>query len=368
MRTFLSVFFILNFFSISIAQNGLGCYFDYTNNFFVFDKGNNIQLESTPVSNVKFGNDYLSYYDQKSSFMHYFDGQKQILEENPPNKIVATPRALVYKMQQRLMMCEKGQKKLLARNADFFYADDSIILWQEVPSLDIKVYENGEIMTMIDAVSSTVINDIKTGSNIIAYNDLNYSLNIYFKGKNYNTEVTRVTSYKCGHNTVAYIDSYKNTFNAFYKGEFKVLSKTIIKEYYVADDMIAYIDANDNFLIFYDGAITKIDSRSPDFFLAKKNILYYSYNSELKIVYEGTIYTERLIPQQNINPGYQSILFYNTSNIPYYFYKGKIVENFYVQKPYTVTLNIDLPVFRYGENTIGFLYNGKIYEYWTRSN
>ncbi|MBA3971433.1 MAG: hypothetical protein H0X46_04700 [Bacteroidetes bacterium] len=354
--------------SAAIAQNGVGFYYDYTKNFHVFDKGNDIQLESTPVNNIKTGNDYLTYLDQKSSFIYYFDGQKQILEENPPNKTIAIPSAIVYKMEQRLMICEKGQKKLLARNVDFFYADDSIIVWQEIPSKDIKVYENGKVQTMISAISSEVINDLKTGKNIIAYNDLNFDLNIFYKGKNYNTEVNRVTNYKCGNGIVAYLDSYKNTFNAFYNGEFKVLSKTIIKNYFVANNMIAFVDANDNFMIFYDGAITKIDSRSPDFFYTQNNILYYSYNSELKIIYAGEILTERLIPQQNIIPGYESILFYNTSNIPFYFYKGKVIDNFYVQRPFTVSLNMDLPIFRYGENTIGFFYNGKIYEYYTRSN
>ena len=359
---------MLNCFSFALAQNGLGYYHDYTNNFYVFDKGNNIQLESGPVNNIKIGNNYLAYLDQRSSFMFYFDGQKQILEENPPNKIVATPAALVYKMQQRLMICEKGQKKMLSKNVEFFFADDSIILWQELPSLDIKIYENGKIETMITAVSSDVTRDIKTGKNIIAYNDLNYNLNIFFKGKNYNTEINRVTNYKCGYNIVAYIDSYKNTFNAFYKGQFKVLSKTIIKNYFVGDNIIAFVDANDNFMIFYDGTITKIDSRVPDFFYTQNNILYYSYNSELKIVYLGDIYTERLISQQSIIPGYESILFYNSSNIPYFFYKGKVIDNFYVQRPYSLSLNIDLPVFRYGGNTIGFLYNGKIHEFWTRPN
>ena len=131
--------------------------------------------------------------------------------------------------------------------------------------------------------------------------------------------------------------------------------------------MVAYVDAKDNFYIFYDGAITKIDSRSPDFFSGKGNILYYSYNSELKIIYEGEIYPLPLVNPKSLILGQNGMLFYININQPQYFYKGKVYDNFYVQRPYTMELKLDLPIFKYN-NTIGFWYNAKIHEYPTRSN
>ncbi len=47
--------------SASIAQEGLGYYYDYYNHFYVFDNGKNIQLESEPVDSIRAGNDYLAY-------------------------------------------------------------------------------------------------------------------------------------------------------------------------------------------------------------------------------------------------------------------------------------------------------------------
>ncbi len=367
MKKGLLAFFLFAPISILFAQDGLGYYNDYANNFYVFDKGIERQLESNPVSDIRVGNNYISYEDSKLSFIYYYNGEKQILEENIPNSVQSTPTALVYKMQQRLMICEKGEKKMLSRNADSYFASDSLVIWQALPSLDYMCYENGQTQTIVKATNSSVINDFKIGNNIMAFNDLNYNLKIYFKGKLYDTDNTRITDYNCAHNIVAFVDEYKNTFNVFYNGEFKILSKEIIKEYYVSNDMVSFVDSKDNFFIFYDGTLTKIDSRIPDYFFAKNNILYYSYNSELKIIYEGEIYTQSLISQQSIIAGNNSLLFYSNINSPIYFYKGKVIDNFYVQKPYSMILNIDLPVFKYN-NTIGFLYNGRIQEFGVRAN
>lgn len=363
---FLFFFLIINTLSVT-SQNGQGYFHDYTNAFYVFDKGIERQAELYPVSKVYSGNDYVAYTDSKLSFIYYYNGYKQVLEENLPNAVVATPTGLVYKMQERLMICEKGNQKLLSKKSDLFYASDSIVIWQDLPSLDYMAYENGKTKTIIKATTFSVINDYKIGNNIMAFNDLNYNLKIFFKGEIYESDNSRITNYNCAHNIVAFVDEYKNTFNVFSNGKFKILSKEIIKEYIVINDMVAYVDAKDNFYIYYDDAITKIDSRRPDYFSGKGNIFYYSYNSELKIVYEGEIYTQSLISQQSIIAGNNSLLFYNNINSPKYFYKGKVYDRFYVQKPYTWELREDLPVFMYN-NTIGFFYEGKIHEFPIRSN
>ncbi len=349
------------------CQNGQGYFHDYTNSFYVFDKGIERQAESYPVTKVYSGNDYVAYTDSKLSFIYYYNGYKQVLEENLPNQVVATPTYLVYKMQERLMICEKGEQKQLAKRSDLFYASDSIVIWQDLPSLDYMAYENGKIKTIIKATTFSVINDYKIGNNIMAFNDLNYNLRIFFKGEIYETDNTRITSYNCAHNIVAFIDEYKNTFNVFSNGKFKILSKEIIKEYYVSNDMVCFVDSKDNFFIYYDETLTKIDTRAPDYFFAKGNILYYSYNSELKIVYEGEIYTQPLVLQQSIIAGNNSLLFYNNINTPKYFYKGIVYDRFYVQKPYTMELKEDLPVFK-NNNTVGFFYDGKIHEFSIRAN
>jgi hypothetical protein len=273
-------------------------------------------------------------------------------------------------MQQRLMICEAGQKKQLSRFVSTFFASDSIVIWQSQPDYNIMAYENGITKIVEPATLSTnVITDGKIGKNIFAYNNLNLDFKIYYKNKIYETGSSQITDYACGRDIVAFIDNYKNTLNVFYKGETKVISTQLIKSYSVSDGLVAFMDAANNFYIYYNGALTLIDSYAPDYYITQNNILYYSYNSELKIVYEGKIFTDNLIEPQTILTGINTMLYATSgSNIPKCFYKGKFIDRFYVQRPYTMELNGDLPIFRYGNNTIAFLYNGKMYEYGTRAN
>jgi hypothetical protein len=361
------IYFLCTTVSLScFAQDGIGYYHDQNNDFFVFENGIEHRLEEDPVTDIRSGYDYVAYTDYKQSMMYYYQGYKQLLEENYPNKVVATHTALVYKMQQRLMICQKGEKKMLSRNADMFVAGDSIVMWQALPSMDYMVYENGVTSTMITATnSSNAIHEYKTGSNIIAFNDLNNNLKIYFKGKIYDTETARAASFACGHNIVAWVDQYKNTLNVFYDGEQQVISTDIIKEYQVSNDMVTYVDDKDNFFVFYAGGITKIDSRKPQYYSSRGNILYFSYGSNLKIVYEGHIYTQNFVDPASVVCSDNGLLFYTDINQPKYFYKGKVTDRFYVPKPYTMHLESDLPVFVYSNN-IGFLFDGKVSEFATR--
>ena len=362
--------FIFYFTSFASAQDGLGYYHDATNYFYVFDKGVNRQLETYHIDSVNVGNNYIAYMDGKNSFIVYYNGDKQTIEESKPNSIIATGNALVYKMQQRLMVFENGQTKQLAKHVDSYFAGDSIVVWQDIPSLNIMAYENGEIKTIEPAisVSNNVISNGKVGKNIFAFNDLAYNFNIYFNGKIYHSGSTHITDYLCGNNIVAFVDNYKNTLNVFYNGETKVISDQIISSYQVCDDMVAFVDANSNFFIYYQGAITPIDTYAPDYYFAKNNIIYYSYHSELKIIYDGVIHKDRLIEQANIVTGINTLLYLDNTNRPKYFYKGKTIDRFLYKKPDAMYLYRDLPVFLYNGNTVAFLFDGQIYEYGCRPN
>jgi hypothetical protein len=369
MKNLLSALFIFLFASVSMAQDGLGYYHDVSNYLYVFDKGVERQLENYHVDSVVVGNDYLAYMDQKNSFIVYYNGEKQTIEETKPNSMVATGNALVYKMQLRLMIFENGHTKQLAEKVDSYFADDSIVVWQAIPSLDIMAYENGKTRVIEPAISSSnnVISDGKVGKNIFAFNDLAYDFKVYSNGKIYNTGSTRITDYKCGGNIVAFVDNYKNTLNVFYNGETKVVSTDIITSYQVCNNMVAFQDVNNNFSIYYQGAITPIDY-VPDYYFAQNNIIYYSYHSELKIIYDGVIHKDRLIEPGIIMAGINSVLYLDQSNRPKYFYNGETKSNLLYKKPTNMWLSRDLPVFLYDSNTIGFYYDGRLYEYGCKAN
>jgi hypothetical protein len=360
-----AITFILlsGFFSFVRAQEGIGYFHDYTNHLNVFEKGGASDIESGPVRNIQTGLDYLAYVNESNSLVLYYDHQKKTIEEFPPAQIIATPYFLVYKTQQRLMICEKGEKKLLSGSAGNFYANDSIVIWQSLVTFNMMAYYKGKINVFEFSTSSNVINDGKAGPNIFAFSEADYDFKIYFNDTVYETGSSRVINYQCGRDIVAFTDVYANTFNVFYNGKTQELSNKIIKDFKVCNEAVAFVDADNNFCIFYKGTLTKIDSYAPDYYYVKNNVIYYSYNSVLRMIYNGKISKDQYAQPFEIMAGFNSLL-YSTAgtNIPRFFYKGKIISNFYVPRPYTMGLSGDLPVFRY-DKTIAFLYDGRLYEY-----
>ena len=366
MKKLLFILFLMWSTSFLSAQVGLGYYYDYNDHFYVFDKGQNIQLESTHVDSIKVGDDYIAYIDSKANLRVYHNGETQTIEEAIPNVMIASPHAFVYKMQQRLMVYQNGEKKQLASWVNRFFAGDAIITWQVLPGLDIMAYENGQIRTIESAVSAKAINGGRTGKNIFAYNDLNNSFKVYYNGQTYDAQTTNIRNYKCGKDVVAYIDRFNSVFGAFSRGEFKTISTHIPNNYSVTDDVVTYIDESGNFMVYYNGESTQIESYEPTVYQAKENVIVYYYKPELKAVFAGQVYTlEKFIDQQKITLGVNSALYLDNNNRAKYFYAGKTFENFLIDQPKSMELNRDLPVIRYGNNMIGFFYDGKLYEYET---
>ncbi len=348
------------------AQEGMGYYYDYNNHFYAFEKGNNVELEGTRVDSIRAGIDYIAYIDFRTYLRAYYHGETYTLEENKPNAMVATPYSLVYKMQQRLVVFEHGEKKQLTDWAGDFYAGESMIVWQDLPSMDLKAYENGQINTIEKAYSSRVIKNAGIGKNIFAYTDLNNGFKIYYGGQLYETGATHIRNYKCGKNIVAYIDRFNNTFNVFYNYEIKTVSDHLPKSYSVAANMMTYVDFEDNFMLFYNGKTAELESWVPTSNNSKDNIIEYYNNTDLKMIYGGQTYTvDKFIPDQTIIMGPNSALYMDSNQRPKFFYKGKMYENIMNEQVGNMQLIWDLPVFNFGTNTIGFYYNNKLYTYET---
>lgn len=352
--------------SLSFSQEGIGYFYDTFNRFTVFDKGNIHELESARMDSVKVGDDYLAYVDRQGNLKVYSNGVVQIIEESIPYTMVATAHALIYKMEQRLMIYQNGKKKQLASWADRFFAGDSIVVWQARPSLDIVIYENYEIKTIETSVVAQAIINGRAGRNIFGYSDLNNNFKVYYRGQIIETQVSHIRNYKCGRGIIAFIDRFNNSFNVFENGEVKTIMNAIPKSYSVTDNIISYFDIDNNFMVYYKGESTKLESYDPVILPAKGNMLIYYYEPELKIFYEGKLLIlEKFINPQSVVTGIKSVVYLDNANRVKYFYKGKLYDNFLFDKPKKIELYRDLPAFTYGNNTIGFFYNGKMYEYTT---
>lgn len=361
----LLLFFVIA--ATAFAQEGVGYYYDYYDHLYVFDHGNTIQVESNKVDSLMGGDDYMAYIDQRSDLRVYYDGYVNTLEEEVPSVMIATAHNLVYKMQNRLMIVEKGVKKKLDNWVGDFSVGDSIIVWQSQPSLDIMAYQNGEIKTIEAAVALKVINSQKTGKSLFAYSDLNNEFKIYDQGQIFDTKSSNIRSFKCGRGVVAYIDRFNNAFNIYSNGSINTVATQMPQKYFVTEDMVSYLDYESNFMIYYNNVATKIESFEPQLYQAKENVLLFFYQPEMRIVYGGAVYTlEKFFDVDRaaqVILGINSALYIDNSMRAKYFYKGQTFENFLIEKPQGFRLFRDLPRFKYGNHTIGFFYNGKLYEY-----
>jgi hypothetical protein len=368
MKKIIPTLFLLMLVTLVFAQDGIGYFYDTSGQFYVFDKGNTYKLESGRVDSIKIGNDYLAYIDAQSNLKVYRNGETKILEKYPPNIVTATAYALVYKMEQRLMIYDRGNKQQLASWADHFFADDSIVVWQARPSLDIFAYWNGKITTIETATSTKVIKGGKTGRNVFAYSDLNNIFKVYYNGQVIETKAEDIRNYKCGVDIVAFVDRFNNTFNVFENGMIKTISSSLPQSYSVIGNVINYLDINNNFMVYYNGKSIQLESYESIVYPTKGNILVYYYKPQLKLFYEGKVFLlEKFIDQKELFTGINSVAYTDNSNRAKFFYNGKLYDNFLMNAPITIELYRDLPAFTYNNNTIGFLYNGKLYEYLTSS-
>ncbi len=348
----------------SVAQEGLGYYYDYYNHFYVFDHGKNIQLESNPVDSIRAGNDYLAYISQGGDLKVYYNGEVITIEENIPNEMIASANALVYKMQKRLMIFERGEKQELSPWAQNYSVSDNMVTWQEVTNLNIMTYQNGEIKTIESGFSVKAINANKTSKNVFAYSDMNNEFKVFFNNEVFDSQLNNIRNFKCGLNTVAFLDRFNNAFIVFYDGAYYTLSDRLPKSYTVADNAVFYTDANDNLMLYYAGKLVQLETFLPSFQRTKDNIIAYYNDPELKVVYAGQKITlDKFSGQPNLILGPNSALYLDNNNRPKYFYKGKLYENFLNEPVRELYLYRDLPFFKYGNNTVGFYYEGKMYEF-----
>ncbi len=363
MRLFLVIIFSVVY-SNHFAQNGLGYFFDQKNIFNVFDKGNVYPLERTGVDSIRVGDNYIAYVDAIGDLKVYSEGQLNEIEQTFPSRIVGVATMLVYKMQNRLMVYENFQKKEIANWADKFWVAEELVVWIDMPSYDLKAYCNGEVYTIEKAADTKTMKEFQIGRNIFVYNDLNNHLKVFYNGNVYDSRTSNITEFKCAKNTMAYYDEFYNEFKVFYKGEFISISTFKPKEYEVSDDQVVYIDINDYFMVFYDNEKIKLLSYHPVYYKTLNSIVLYSYLDEYFVFYKGKVTSlEKFIPKRNVLIGFNSILYLDNRKQVKYFYDNKVYDTFIVEKFKAKALKRDLPEFKFGNNSISFFYNGKLYEY-----
>ena len=167
--------------SKSFSQ-GLTAFVNYRDNFIVFDKGSYTQLEHLPIMNFKVGKWGVAYQKSNGTLMVYTNGQEIKLTDIVENYIM-TESLLVYHYNNNLFVFDGVEKYKLALDAPYFKADKDVVAFYDRIDKMFKLFYDGEIYDVENALTSDPVNDYQVGDNILSYKDPNDYLSVFYGGR-----------------------------------------------------------------------------------------------------------------------------------------------------------------------------------------
>lgn len=277
----------------------LGAYTDYMNRFYVFDKGQSIQIEDLRPQSFDIGGECILYLNSAGHLKMYANGKVQDLEIGGATKYNATDHLATYNIYEKLKVVYKGEALELSTRCTKYYAADSLVAFYDKNEESLRVFYQGKVS---DIESGMVGNPVKIwdgGDNIVAYiTERTNDFKIWYKGEvrtiNRNVPNTR---FKAGRDIVAYIDELEQNFKVFFRGEIFIIDDYVPSIYKVADDFVAFVNQSGEFKVFANGEVQTVSTYAPEGFIAEDNVLAFAQDNYFKIWYQGeVIELEAFIP------------------------------------------------------------------------
>jgi hypothetical protein len=283
---------------------------------------------------------------------------------SPSIKYTATDYLVGWSLFDFLKVFDNGKISILSTACPAYVIQDSLIAFYDRNEHRVKVYYNGNLMTIEDGLIDFPIDNFKSGDNIVAYvTTVDNKFKVYYQGQLIVLDVFgQGMEYKAGRNILAYMDIPRSTFKVFYKGDYFDLEYYAPKSFKMGDDWMAYVDNLGDFKIFKDGNITTIMTHEPDFYEIEDNVLAFGDQGYFKTYCNNSVQViERYIPQK-----YK--LDFNT--IAYIDEKTNISAIKDCQK-FVVTYDMvsdielirDLIIYKVGTNIVKVFYFGQIIEW-----
>ncbi len=345
-----------------ICSQHLAAYLDYLERFFVFDRGITTQLEQYKVNSFQVGGNCMVYVDYGDDLKVYHRGEVRTLEHTAPTEYYVTDYLVGYSFYDVLKIFEDGKHKTLSTNVDRYIVEDSLIVFYDQVQKELKVYQNGKVITIEDGLLQWPIIKFFSGDNILAYvTSFDNKFKIYYRGQvHVIDDFVRETVFKAGRDIVAYMNITTYTFVVFYKGDFYELEAFAPKSFQVGDEMMAYVDMNDQFKLFENGELITISTFEPEFYILKDSMLVFSEDGFLKTWCDDEIYTiERYIPDQ-YRISERTIAYIDVNNRIKAFRRCK-PEHISYEMVNSLDMIRNLIIYNVGVNTTKIFYNGKVY-------
>ena len=304
-------------------------YYDVTNQFYAFDKGETHFLDPSIPTSFKVGKNYVAYINSNNSRVRlYYAGKVYTVCENSAD-YWATDNWFVYKNFSSLGVLYNNQLKAIDNMVlSNYWIGDSILAWLTINN-EVKVFYNGQarIIDYFTVGARTnragdVVANARMGTNIFAYVDQASMFKVFYQGEIKQLETYTPNFYITGKDMVAYIDNSNNwkffdkgqsyethTFGTtrtwmgegffayntiskqlavWYNGEEAVLAQDVPKSVTVQRNMIAFTDKSNNFYVWSNGALELLERFQPLSVKAYRNlVVYQDLDGRLKGYYYG---------------------------------------------------------------------------------
>jgi len=343
----------------SACSQSLGAFTDYDKHLIVFDDGTFRDLEFQEVRSFAVGSGCVAYVDNGGSLKAYTNHISYNVSPSV-SAYTITDNLFTFQVGTQLYVFEKGDKRLLSAFTGNFMVGDSIVAFIDTNKHYFSIYTDGQVYVLADII---VEDGAKfwLGDNTVAYIDIHNILRLVCGRKQYELfNVIDDIVVDLGRNVAAFIDKSDGRFKIFFDGELNDIEQFTPKSFKCGYESVAYVNDMENFKFFYNGEIFDIAGFQPDFYELNRHLLVYGLNDQFFTFYDGQPYlVENYIPQKYSLDG-NLLTYVDQNGYLCVFENGeKNVLSYNANEFYAVG---DLVIFNEGLNTTKIYYRGKTYK------
>jgi hypothetical protein len=326
----LFTFSLLVFFSAWVTAQCVVPYNDVMGQLYAYDNGETHFVEPSQPTSFKVGKNYFAYINQNNS---------------------------------RLRLYYAGKTYTVCENAADYWATDNWFVYKNFGSLGV-LYGN-----QLKAIDNMVLSNYWIGDSILAWLTINNEVKVFYDGQariidyfsigaRTNRAGETVANARMGINTFAYVDQ-SGVFKVFAGGEIKQL-ETYTPSFFIAGkDMVAYIDYSNNWKFYDKGETYETHTYGVTrFWMGEGFFAYNTISKQLAVWYNGE---EKILAQdvaKNVTVQRNMIAFTDKSNNFYVWSNGnlELLERY---QPLSVKVYRNLVVYQDQDGRLKGYYYGK---------
>lgn len=355
----LSVLILTIFFAQSVYSQSIGAFIDYDKHLIIFDDGTFRDIEFQEVRSFAAGSRCVAYVDNGGSLKAYTNHISYNVSPSV-SAYTITDNLFTFQVGSQLYVFENGDKRLLSAFTGNFMVGDSIVAFIDTNRHYFCIYMGGKIYVLADII---VEDGAKfwLGDNTVAYIDIHNILRLVCAQKQYELfNVIDDIEVALGRNVAAFVDKSDGKFRIFFDGELQDVEQFTPKSFKCGYESVAYVNDVENFKLFSNGEIFDVAAFQPDNYELHRNLLVYSLNEQFFTFANGQSYlVENYIPQ-NYSLNGNLLTYIDQNGYLCVFENGeKNVLSYNANDFYAVG---DLVIFNEGLNTTKIYYQGKMYK------